>query len=181
LSVVVIVFGLGIVGNPLLNSAHILGVPVFSSLVLAYLVPGAAAVLLARASRAVRPDWYVIGAAALAMLLLFGYVTLEVRHLFQGDIIALRLPTSQPEIWSYSAAWLALGLVFLAYGIVRGTREPRLASAALVFLSVVKVFLSELMGTGGLWRALSVVFLGAVLIGIGVASQRLLFDRPRGM
>jgi uncharacterized membrane protein len=178
LSAVFIVFGLGIVENPLLNSDHILGVPVFSSLMLAYLVPGAAAVLLSRASRGVRPDWYVIGAAVLAMLLLFGYVTLEVRHLFQGDIIALRLPTSQAEIWSYSAAWLALGLAFLAYGIVRGTREPRLASAALVFLSVIKVFLYDLTGTGGLWRALSVICLGAVLIGIGLAYQKLVFARP---
>ena len=37
LSAVFIVFGLGIVENPLLNSDHILGVPVFSSLMLAYL------------------------------------------------------------------------------------------------------------------------------------------------
>ena len=178
LSTVFTVFGLGIIENPLLNSEPILGVPVFSSLLLAYLVPGLMAVLLARASRGVRPDWYVMGAAVLAMLLLFGYVTLEVRHLFQGDVIAIWKPTDQPEIWSYSAAWLALGLVFLAYGIVRGTREPRLASAALVFLSVIKVFLYDLMGTGGLWRALSVICLGAVLIGIGLAYQRFVFARP---
>ena len=178
LSAAFIVFGLGIVENPLLNSDRILGVPVFSSLLLAYLVPGLAAVLLARVSRGLRPDWYVMGAAVLAMLLLFGYVTLEVRHLFQGDVIAIWKPTSQPEIWSYSAAWLALGLAFLAYGTVRGTREPRLASAALVFLSVIKVFLYDLTGTGGLWRALSVICLGVVLIGIGLAYQKLIFARP---
>jgi uncharacterized membrane protein len=151
---------------------------VFSSLLLAYLVPGLAAVLLARASRGLRPSWYVTGAAVLAMLLLFGYVTLEVRHLFKGPVIAIWKPASQPEIWSYSAAWLALGLAFLAYGIVRGTREPRLASAALVFLSVIKVFLYDLMGAGGLWRALSVICLGAVLIGIGLAYQKLVFAHP---
>ena len=177
-SAVFIVFGLGIVENPLLNSEPIRGVPIFSSLMLAYLLPGLAAVLLVRVSRGLRPDWYVIGAAVLAMLLLFGYVTLEVRHLFQGDVIAMWKPTSAPEIWSYSAAWLALGLAFLAYGIVRGTREPRLASAALVFLSVIKVFLYDLTGTGGLWRALSVICLGVVLIGIGLAYQKLIFARP---
>jgi uncharacterized membrane protein len=178
LSAVFIVFGLGIVENPLLNSEPIRGIPVFSSLLLAYLLPGLAAVLLARAARGLRPYWYVTGAAVLAMLLLFGYVTLEVRHLFQGDVIAIWRPASQPEIWAYSAAWLALGLIFLAYGIVRGTREPRLASAALVFLSVIKVFLYDLMGTGGLWRALSVICLGVVLIGIGLAYQKLIFARP---
>jgi uncharacterized membrane protein len=179
LSALFIVFGLGIVENPLLTGDPILGVPVFSSLLLAYLLPGAAAALLARAARGVRPEWYVRGAAVLAMLLLFGYVSLEARHAFQGTVIGSWKPASQPEIWSYSAAWLVLGLAFLAYGIVRGTREPRLASAALVMLSVIKVFLYDLTGTGGLWRALSVICLGAVLIGIGVAYQKLIFARPR--
>ena len=68
--------------------------------------------------------------------------------------------------------------MFLAYGIVRGTKEARLASAALVFLSVIKVFLYDLTGIGGLWRALSVICLGAVLIGIGLVYQKLIFARP---
>jgi uncharacterized membrane protein len=178
LSALGIVFGLGIVENPLFTGEHVLGPPVFSSLLLAYLLPGAAAALLARASRGVRPYWYVLSAAVLAMLLIFGYVTLEMRHLFQGADIAIWRAASQPEVWSYSAAWLALGLALLAYGIVRGTREPRLASAALVMLAAVKVFLYDLMGTGGLWRALSVICLGAVLIGIGLAYQKLVFARP---
>ena len=42
------------------------GPVVFSSLLLAYLLPGLAAVLLARTARGVRPDWYVTGAAVLA-------------------------------------------------------------------------------------------------------------------
>jgi uncharacterized membrane protein len=120
----------------------------------------------------------VLGAAVLALLLLFLYITLEVRHLFQGDVVAIWKPSSQPEIWSYSAAWLLLGLALLGYGIVRGSKEPRLASAALVILSLIKVFLYDLTGTGGLWRALSVICLGAVLIGIGLVYQRLIFARP---
>ena len=47
-------------------------------------------------------------------------------------------------------------------------------------LSVVKVFLYDLTGIGGLWRALSVICLGAVLIGIGLAYQKLVFASPRG-
>jgi uncharacterized membrane protein len=173
------IFGLGIVENPLLSGDPIAGVPIFSSLLLAYLVPGLAAVLLARAARGVRPAWYVTGTAVLAMALLFGYVTLEVRHAFHGEAIGVGKGATQPEIWSYSAAWLGLGLVFLAYGIWRGTREPRLASAALVVLAVIKVFLYDLTGTGGLWRALSVICLGAVLIGIGLVYQKLIFARPQ--
>ena len=38
-------------------------------------------------------------------------------------------------------------------------------------LSVIKVFLYDLTGITGLWRALSVICLGAVLIGIGIVYQ----------
>jgi uncharacterized membrane protein len=179
LSAAFIVFGLGITANPLLNIERILGVPLLSSLLLAYLLPGIAAALLARASRGVRPRWYVLGAAVLAMLLVFAYVTLEVRHAFQGPIITLLAPASPAEVWSYSAAWLALGLTFLAYGVWRGSREARLASAALVVITVIKVAFYDLTGITGLWRALSVIVLGAVLIGIGLAYQRLIFAKPR--
>ena len=105
------------------------------------------------------------------MLLLFAYVTLEVRHAFQGEVIAIWRTTGAAEVWSYSAAWLMLGLAFLAYGVWRGSREARLASAALVMLSVIKVFLYDLTGITGLWRALSVIVLGAVLIGIGLVYR----------
>ena len=43
---------------------------------------------------------------------------------------------------------------------------------------MIKVFLYDLMGAGGLWRALSVICLGAVLIGIGLAYQKLVFAHP---
>jgi uncharacterized membrane protein len=42
------------------------------------------------------------------------------------------------------------------------------------------VFLFDLSGLEGLWRALSFISLGLVLIGIGLVYQRLLFARPGG-
>jgi uncharacterized membrane protein len=180
LSMLIIGLGLGVVENPLLSGERIAGIPVFSSLLLAYLLPAAAALLLSRASRGARSAWYQPSAAVLGLLLLFAYVTLEIRHMFQGDTIAIWKGASQPEIWAYSAGWLTLGLVFLGWGIVRGSQEARLASAALVVVTVIKVALYDLTGTGGLWRALSVLCLGAVLIGIGVVYQKLIFALPRG-
>jgi uncharacterized membrane protein len=179
ISAIVVVLGLGLFDNPLIDNERIAGPAVFSSLLLAYLLPGLAAVLLARASRGLRPTWYVTGAALLAIWLLFGYVNLEVRHLFQGKHIGFWKRTEAPEVWSYSVAWLLLGLVFLAYGIWRGAREARLASAALVVLATFKVFLYDLAGITGLWRALSVICLGLVLVGIGLVYQKLIFARPR--
>lgn len=180
ISAFVIAGGLLLAENPLLTHSTVSGPTVFSSLMLAYLLPGLMAALIARHARGVRPQWYVMGAIILAGLLLFAYVTLEVRHAFQGDGIGFMRSTSSAEVWTYSAAWLVLGLVFLAYGIWRGSREARMASAALVLLSVAKVFLLDLSGLTGLWRALSFISLGVVLIGIGLAYQKLVFAKPTG-
>jgi uncharacterized membrane protein len=46
-------------------------------------------------------------------------------------------------------------------------------------VSVLKVFLYDLTGIGGFWRAFSVICLGAVLIGIGLTYQKLVFARPQ--
>jgi uncharacterized membrane protein len=176
-SAAVTLVGLGLLENPLFTSEPVRGPVVLSSLLIAYLLPGLAAVVVARIARGVRPAWYVRGAAGLALLLAFGYVSLEVRHAFQGERLSIWRGADAPEVWSYSVAWLALGLAFLGYGLLRGSIEARLASAALVVLSVLKVFLYDVTGLGGFWRAFSVICLGAVLIGIGLVYQRLVFAR----
>jgi uncharacterized membrane protein len=172
-------FGLLLFENPLFsNSDEIRGVTIFSSLLLAYFVPGVAAAFLARTSRGVRPNWYVTALFVLAGILVFFYVTLEIRHAFQGPRIGLFRSTGGAEHWAYSAGWLLLGIVYLAYGIWRGAGVARFASALLVLLAVIKVFLFDLAELTGLWRALSFITLGAVLIGIGLAYQKLVFARP---
>jgi len=81
-------------------------------------------------------------------------------------------------VWSYTVAWLALGLAFPFYGLWRGSTEARLGSTALVVLTVLKVFLYDLTGIGGFWRVFSVICLGAVLTAIAVVYQKLAFARP---
>jgi uncharacterized membrane protein len=178
-AVLTAVLGLGFFHNPYFGSAPIAGGWIINDLMPAYLLPSLMALYLARASRGVRPRWYTIGAAGLSYLLAFLYVTLSVRHLFHGAGIGYDVGTTDAEQWAYSVAWLALGLLFLAYGVWRASPEARLASGALVLLSTLKVFLFDLAGVAGLWRALSFICLGLVLIGIGLAYQRLLFARPR--
>jgi uncharacterized membrane protein len=173
-------FGLLLFENPLFGGSgdEVRGPIIFSSLLLAYFVPGLAAAFLARTSRGVRPNWYVTALFVLAGILVFLYVTLEIRHAFQGPRIGLFRSTGGAEHWAYSAGWLLLGIVYLAYGIWRGAGVARFASALLVLLAVIKVFLFDLAELTGLWRALSFITLGAVLIGIGLAYQKLVFARP---
>jgi uncharacterized membrane protein len=57
-------------------------------------------------------------------------------------------------------------------------RSLRLASGALVLVSVAKVFLIDMSNLEGILRALSFIGLGAVLIGIGLFYQRILSRTP---
>lgn len=172
--------GLGLVfgADPYFTGEPVGGRLIFSSLLPAYLLPGLAALFVARHTRGLRPDWYGRGAGVLAVLLIFLYVTLEVRHGFQGASMGMERDTSPAEQWAHSFAWLILGIAFLGYGLVRGSLEARLASAVLIILAALKITFFDLAGIGGIWRALSFLCLGAVLIGIGLVYQKVVFARP---
>ena len=111
-----------------------------------------------------------------SFLLAFLYVTLETRVVVSGpDMSFASIPTA--ESYAYSAVWLLFGIALLAAGLVFSSRGVRLASAAVIMLTVAKVFLVDMSDLEGVWRALSFIGLGAVLIGIGLVYQRLLFGR----
>jgi hypothetical protein len=72
------------------------------------------------------------------------YLSLEVRVFFTAE--ARRRPHPSAEGYTYSAVWLAFGVVLLIVGIFLRSQPVRLCSAAVVLLTVGKVFLST-------WRA----------------------------
>ncbi len=173
------VAGLAFGVNPLLARGEpILGGAIFNSLLLAYLAPALAAFALARIARERRPVVFVQAAAALGALLQFLWTVMEIRHLFQGRLIGLARSTSDAEFYTYSAVFIVIGLVLLVFGILRGSRVARLVSAAYILLAVVKVFLFDMQGLTGAYRALSFIGLGIVLVGIGLAYQKWVFARP---
>ena len=96
---------------------------------------------------------------------------------FETDLIGWRNPASEAENYAYSAVWLALGIVLLAFGLWRASREVRLASGLFVVAAILKVFLYDLAQLEGILRALSFIGLGAVLISIGLVYQKLIFPR----
>src|SRR5690606_33247778 len=107
--------------------------------------------------------------------LAFAAVTLEIRFLFATSPDLSWDAVGSAESYTYSAAWLVLGILLLAFGLVFQQRAARLASALLIVVTVLKVFLLDMSNLEGVWRALSFMGLGAVLIGIGLVYQRLLF------
>lgn len=176
-------FGLLIGINPLFNpNERVGGGAVFNTLLPAYLMPALAAIALALVARGRRPAWFSWLALGFGFALQFVWMVATIRHVFQGPEVVVWRPTSDAEIYTYSAAFLAMGLVLLTYGVLRGSQSARLASGLYVFLTVGKVFLIDMDGLTGVWRAMSFIGLGLALVGIGLVYQKLVFGarRPGG-
>ncbi len=162
-----------ITANPLFTDYSVGESNVLNDLLPGYLLPALAAAWVAAAARPVRPRWYVLLVAALALLLAFAYVTLTVRHVFQGQYLG-GFEMSDAENWTYSAVWLVFGILLLAAGIFLRSTMVRAASGLVIAVVIFKVFLFDMAALTGVLRAASFLGLGAVLIVIGRLYQRLL-------
>lgn len=178
-SVAFIVIRHFVVLNPLLTDESTGQIPVFNLLFLAYLLPAIAAGGLALYARDKRPKWYAQMLAVVAAVLALAYATLSVRRLFKGEFIGLWSGLGQLETYTYSALWLVIGVALLTAGVWLKSQVLRIASAALIAIAVLKVFLFDMSELEGVLRALSFIGLGAVLIGIGLFYQRLLTRAAR--
>lgn len=114
--------------------------------------------------------WVAIGLGYLFLLV-------QIRRGFVGLEHVAWMPISDGEHYALSLVTLLYGVALLGLGLALRSREVRIASAVFVTLAVAKVFLFDMAGLSGLWRPVSFIGLGAVLIGIGMAYQRLLFRR----
>ncbi|TPK69080.1 DUF2339 domain-containing protein [Mesorhizobium sp. B2-4-19] len=178
-SVALIVIRHFMVLNPLFTDESTGRIPVFNLLFLAYLLPAVAAGGLALYVRDKRPKWYAQMLAVVAAMLALAYATLSVRRLFKGEFIGLWSGLGQLETYTYSALWLVIGVALLTAGVWLKSQVLRIASAALIAIAVLKVFLFDMSELEGVLRALSFIGLGAVLIGIGLFYQRLLTRAAR--
>jgi uncharacterized membrane protein len=165
----------GVQLNPLLTGEAVGDMPVLNLLLPAYAVPAVLAVVYGGRE----PDQPVLAQgcriAALALMLMF--VTLGVRHLFHGGVLAAGT-TTDAEWYAYSAAWLAFALLLLAWGVRSGAAGLRWASLVIVLATVGKVFVSDMDALTGLYRVASFLGLGLSLVGIGFVYQRYIFP-PR--
>ena len=149
----------------------------FNLLLLGYAMPAVLALLLSYAVAGQRPARYANTIAAFALVLALTYVTFEIRRLYHGPILS-RGPTTGAEQYTYSIAWLAFGVVLLGAGILFNSQRARLASAVVIALTIAKVFVIDISTLSDVYRALSFICLGLVLLPIGWLYQRILFRRP---
>jgi uncharacterized membrane protein len=169
------IFGSMLLESPLLWPIDV-GGSFLNVLLLGYALPAVLALLLSYAAAGRRHAYYANTIAAAALFLALTYVSFEIRRLYHGPFLTTG-PTTGAEQYTYSIAWLAFGVVLLGIGVVVNSERARLASAAVIALTIAKAFLIDMSTLTGIYRALSFICLGLVLVAIGWLYQRILFRR----
>jgi uncharacterized membrane protein len=167
--------GLLVLENPTLWRIDVGGVFI-NQILLGYAMPAILALMLSYAVAGRRAVAYANTIAGSALVLALMYLTLEVRRLYHGPILTSG-PTGDAEQYSYSITWLAFGVVLLGTGVIFNSQRARLASAVVIALTILKAFLIDMSTLTGVYRALSFMCLGLVLVAIGWLYQRILFSR----
>jgi len=126
----------------------------------------AAAALLA--SRFVSLDDLRLALLGLGSVALLYGASLLIVDVLQGD----DAEPSQTAQVALSAFWAIVGLVAIVVGLVRDARELRYGGLALLGIGVVKVFAYDLSELEQLYRVLSFMGVGVVLLGGAYAYQR---------
>jgi uncharacterized membrane protein len=166
--------------NPLFTDVEVGRLPLFDWLLPAYLLPMLLAVVAQRDPATEQPAPLRPLLAGYALIAGLVWLTLEVRHLFHAGPIGLdTVEVEDAELWAWSGAWLAYGVAVMAIGIAAGVKQLRLAALAIIGLTTAKVFLVDMSDLVGLWRVLSFLGLGLVLIGLGAAYRRLVASSPQ--
>ena len=150
-----------------------------NQILLGYAAPAVLALLLSYAVGGQRKAGYANTIAAAALILALSYITLEIARLYRGPVLS-GSGTGSAEQYAYSIAWLAFGVALLAIGLAVNSQRARLASAAVIALTICKAFLIDMSTLTGAYRALSFMGLGLVLVAIGWLYQKVLFRRPSG-
>jgi uncharacterized membrane protein len=166
--------------NPLFIAERVGEWPFVNLLGLAYLAPALLCLGLAAGKGFDLPEQARKALWIAAGVLVFTYLTLEVRRSFQGGQmwVFFDKPTTNGEFYAYSAVWIVYALALLAVGILRDSVALRYASLSVLSIAVAKVFLYDMSDLTGLYRVASFLGLGLTLIGIGYIYRRFVF-RPQ--
>lgn len=158
------------------GGADIVGWPLINNALVGILLPSALAAMLALWVR--NAGFKIIVSRLWGLAAVPGglaYVLLQVRFLFpEADWTdAWTSPAHRFRLFGYSIAMISYGIALLVAGFRMADRDLRVAALGVVALSAAKVFLLDMSGLEGLWRAFSFIGLGGSLIGIAYLYRRM--------
>ncbi len=154
--------------NPLVSRETIGATPIWNLLLAAY---GAPVVISSVCLWFYDKRWTKVS-ASLAGLSLFVFVSMEIRHLWQGAL-ALSLSTGEGELYTYSLVWLIMAIAAILLAAKTNGQGLYQAGMGLLLLVIAKIFLLDMAGLEGLLRVASFMGLGLSLLGLAYLYQKL--------
>jgi len=138
--------------------------------------------LLATTDDRLREGWPRISPIlpALGTALLFLVLNIEIADYHStGSTLTFRFSATLAQDLSYTLGWGLFALALLAAGIRGRNRPARMASIALLLVTVLKCFLHDLARLGGLYLVASFVGLAICLALVALALQRFALAQPK--
>ncbi len=159
--------------SPLLNElVNGQDMPVFNKLALGWLIPGI--LLIGMRKSALVPKFVTnLAADSVGFALMGLWMIFSIRQFWQTGSLQFYVETSMPEQISYSVAGITVGALVTLYGVFRHKHKANIAGLSILALIVVKVVLIDTAELEGLFKALSYLLLGAVLVALGWMFQKL--------
>ena len=161
--------------NPLWAHQKIGGWFIFNSLLLPYGLPLVWARFASTELSFVGREQWAKYCKGFMLPLLFALISLNVRYFFHGEYLNTGI-TTNAEVYSYSVAWLLLGIrLLLLTGIIKHDKMLCYASLGIMILTVGKVFLYDASELEGLYRVFSFFGLGLSLLELSWFYTRFVF------
>jgi uncharacterized membrane protein len=162
--------------NPISSPEHVGSLPIFNKLLISYGLPllliyKAANTQEIQTFKNIHKAWSIF----LFVLMMF-YVSINIRQFFHGEYLNTSI-TSSAEMYSYSIAWLVLGIILAFAGAISQNRTTSIASVIVVTLTIGKVFLLDAKELEGLFRVFSFFGLGISLLGLSYFYSRFVFRK----
>ncbi|HUX78403.1 MAG TPA: DUF2339 domain-containing protein [Alphaproteobacteria bacterium] len=167
-----------LVDNPLWSHQFIGPFPIFNTLLLVYGLPMVWLMLANKELPKMGRESYLRYTDSFLCILALAFVSFSVRQFYQGEYLDGKI-TSNAEIYTYSVAWLLMGIGLLFFGVLWQDKTLRAASLAFMILAVGKVFLYDAAELTGLFRVFSFLGLGMSLLGLSWFYTRFVFKGSR--
>ncbi|MGI9258370.1 MAG: DUF2339 domain-containing protein [Gammaproteobacteria bacterium] len=103
----------------------------------------------------------------------FVFVSVQIRHLWEGTISYASPPTSPGELYTYSAVWMVVAVAAILGGAWRFGHGCYRAGMLLLAIVIAKLFLIDMSDLEGLLRVASFMGLGLSLLGVSYLYHRL--------
>jgi uncharacterized membrane protein len=110
---------------------------------------------------------------ASGILLLFLLLNIEIADFYStGAAITFNFTSTLAQDLTYTLGWAAFSVALLAAGIVIRSQPARIASLALLLITIFKCFFHDLARLGGLYRVASFVGLAICLALVALVLQK---------